>query len=447
MPTPYERGARPPAVLRATTGSLRHRIGRTRAVLAALATLLAVSSVLPAQARTHEVPDASVVTEWNAIASRTVFEENGTPVPASPLYFAYVSLAVYDAVVAVEGRYEAYTPVRRSPSARRASSEVAAATAAFQVLSHHFPASRENLGADYATFMAEHPRGAATTLGTQVGAQAAARIIDQRRDDGRGAAVTLAVTPEPGVWRPTPPAGAPMAVPWLGFVTPFLLDSPDQVQLPGPDAITSPEYAADLAEVRAFGSQEPSSRSAEQTATALFMNANPVAQYRAAVRGAVTAHDLDVVDAARAFAMLDASTADALIVAWRAKYDTPYWRPVTAVRLADTDGNDATTADPAWTPLVSTPPYPEYPSGHASVTGATTGTLAHLFGTDVDVTVPSLTAAPARTYTTTEQLDQDATDGRVWLGFHFRRAMTDGNDLGHEVAALAATHHFRPLDR
>ena len=281
-----------------------------------------------------------------------------------------------------------------------------------------------------------------------VGTRAAADLITSRRDDGRGAAVTLDVTPEPGVWRPTPPAEGAMAVPWLGFVEPLLLDSPTQIDLPGPDTITSAEYAADVAEVRAYGSQEPSSRTPDQTEVAVFMNGNPVAQYQAAMRGAVTDRDLDIVDGARAFALLSASQADALIAAWRVKYEAPYWRPVTAIHLADTDGNEATSPDPAWAPLIATPPYPEYPSGHASVTGATTGTLAHLFGAhSIHVTVPSLTTLPDRDYATAEALDQDATNGRIWLGFHFRRAMTDGNDLGHRVADVAATDHFRPVAR
>ena len=148
-------------------------------------------------------------------------------------------------------------------------------------------------------------------------------------------------------------------------------------------------------------------RTAEQTATALFWNANAVAQYQAALRDQVTRRQLDIVDSARAFALLNASTADALIACWRAKYDDAYWRPITAIQLADTDGNDATEPDPAWTPLTATPPYPDYTSGHACITGATSGTVGTLFGPDsIDLTVPSLAATPARHFATTDALDR-----------------------------------------
>ena len=182
-----------------------------------------------------------------------------------------------------------------------------------------------------------------------------------------------------------------MLAPWLGFVTPLLLDSPTQIPVAGPDALDTPAYAQDLVEVEQYGAKDGSLRTTEQTATALFWSTNAVAQYQAALRDQVTRRHLDIVDSARAFALQNASTADALIACWRAKYDDAYWRPITAIRLADTDGNDATDPDPAWAPLIATPPYPEYASGHACITGATSGTVAALFGADsIDLNVPSL---------------------------------------------------------
>ena len=142
---------------------------------------------------------------------------------------------------------------------------------------------------------------------------------------------------------------------------------------------------------------------------------------------------------------MNTTTADALIACWRAKYDNAYWRPITAIQLADTDGNDATEPDPAWTPLLATPPYPEYASGHACITGATSGTVGALFGPDsIDLTVPSLATAPARQFATTDALDEETMNARIWLGIHFRKAMTDGNQLGHDVAEFGTTHYFQP---
>jgi hypothetical protein len=189
-----------------------------------------------------------------------------------------------------------------------------------------------------------------------------------------------------------------------------------------------------------------SSRSPDQTATALFWSANVVSQYHAAMRDQVGRRNLDIVDAARAFALLDSSLADAQVACWRAKYDVNFWRPVTAIELAATDGNDETEAVAGWTSLVPTPPYSDYLSGHACMTGAITGSLQHLFGTTLDpaFAVPSLAATPQREYTTTTSLDTETMNARIWLGLHFRTAMIDGNALGHAVADVAATNHFQP---
>ena len=164
------------------------------------------------------------------------------------------------------------------------------------------------------------------------------------------------------------------------------------------------------------------------------------------MRDQVTDRGLDIVDSARAFALFDSSIADALIACWRAKYDVNFWRPVTAIALADTDGNAATDVVPGWTPHVATPPYSDYTSGHACVTGATTGALEHLFGSSLApaLEVPSLAPnVPNRSYSDTSALDDQTMSARIWLGFHFRFAMTDGNALGHAVADHAAENFFQ----
>jgi hypothetical protein len=236
-----------------------------------------------------------------------------------------------------------------------------------------------------------------------------------------------------------------MLAPWLGFVRPLALTSPDQVRLPGPDPITSKAYARDFAEVKATGAKEGSTRTAAQSETALFWNANSVAQYQAALRDQVTRRGLDIVNSARAFALLGTSTADALVACWRSKYDYAYWRPITAIRLADTDGNPATEPDPNWSSFAVTPPYPEYVSGHACVTGAASETFGRLFGAhSVDLDISSTVTSTTRHYSTTAALDAETKDARIWLGLHFRQAMDDGNRLGHRVATWTASHEFRP---
>ena len=323
--------------------------------------------------------DPGVIARWNAITERTLGEA-AVPVPVQGLYYAFTHLAMYDAVVTIEGRY---TPWARQPRAHaHASPAAAAATAAYRVLRHYFPASAQALADDYAAELAAIPRGVGRVHGVRVGDAAAATLIELRTDDGRDDTSV----PQPGSapfdvgeWRPTPPANAPMLAPWLGFVDPLVLPSPTAIPLAGPPALDSVQYATEFAEVRDYGGTT-SLRTTEQTATALFYTANAVRQFQLAMRDQVADRGLDVVDAARAFALLASSQADALIACWREKYDVNFWRPVTAIALAAADGNPATEPVPGWTSLIASPPYPDYTSGHACVTGAATGTLEQLFG-------------------------------------------------------------------
>jgi hypothetical protein len=384
-----------------------------------------------------------VITEWNAIAARTIFTENATPIPTSGLYFGFVSLAVYDAVVAIEGRYEPVMPQPR-PQAH-ASPEVAAATAAYLVLDHFFPASHAALATDYEAALADVADGVGKVHGVRVGRAAATTVIEARVDDGRGAEVPQPGGTETGQWRTTPDAFLPMLAPWLGFVDPLLVDSATG-WLPGPDTLDSEAYATDFLEVKQYGARDNSLRSPEQTATAHFWNTNSVLKYQLALADRLAGTGFDIADAARAFAILNAGTGDSLIACWRGKYDFEYWRPVTAIRLGDTDGNDGTEGDPAWTSLFAAPPYPDYPSGHACITGAFSETASHLFGADdIDVTVPSLATTPARFFATADELDRQTENGRIWLGIHFRKAMTDGTRLGHDVVDAVITEHFQPV--
>ena len=423
--------------------------GPRRLLAAALVAVASVATTAvvaaPSQAAPGVASDPAVVTEWNAIAARTIFDENATPIPSSSLYFGFVSIAMYDAVVAIEGGYEPYAKQPRAH--RHASPEVAAATAAYRVLRYYFPASADNLEASYAASLADIPRGAGMVHGKRVGKAAAAAVVRSRQDDGRGASVTLDVVAAPGVWRPTPDAFAPMAVPWLGFVTPLVLRSPTQIRLDGPDDLDTDAYADDFAEVKTFGSKEGSARTAEQTETALFYNANAVLQFQQGLAEQVTRRGLDIVESSRAFVLLNAAVADSLIACWRAKYDYAYWRPITAIREAETDDNDATEPEAGWTPLATTPPYSDYTSGHACITGAATNTLSYLFGEDdLDLTLSSSVTGTTRHYDSADALDDETMNARIWLGLHFRKAMTDGNELGHDVSDWAIRRYFEPTD-
>lgn len=437
--------------VRTSTRPVRASRSRRLLTAAVVASCLVVPVLRagPTEAVPTVAADPAVLTTWNEIAGRTIFPAlpaTATPIPSSGLYFAFVSIAMYDAVATIQGGFDTYADQPLAPA--HASPEVAAATAAYRVLLEYFPGAAKSLAAEYAASLARVPNGVGKVHGQRVGEAAAAALIASRVGDGRGADHPLNVTPAPGVWRPTPEAFAPMLVPWLGFVRPLALMSPTQIALPGPNPITSGAYATDFAEVKAYGAKVGSARDALQTETALFFNANAVLQYQEGMRREVTDRGLDILAGARAFALLGTATADAQIACWRAKYDYAYWRPITAIRAADTDDNAATAPDPTWAPLVPTPPYGDYVSGHACVSGAASSTMSHLFGADaIQLTLFSGVTNTYRVYNTARKLDEDTMNARIWLGLHFRRAMIDGNSLGHQVGDWAFTHQFQPLGR
>lgn len=415
-------------------------MNRWRFFAIGLCAVLIMDPAAPDAAAQPAHRSAQVITTWNAIAARTIGSA-GLPVQVTSLYFAFVNLATYEAVVTIDGGFQPNYRLERPDPA--ASAEVAAATAAHDTLAHYFPAARPALDADYQAWLSGAPGGLARQEGRRVGAAAAQAVIDDRAHDGRDAPITLDPGPvTPGRWRPTPPAGLPMSSPWLGFVDPLTLTSARQFRLHGPDSLHSKAYADDRAEVAAYGRRTGSARTPEQTETALFWSVSPVLQFQAALRDLVQRRGLDRAEAARLFAAVSTANADALIACWRAKYDDPFWRPVTAIREAERH------PDPSWTPLIDTPPYPEYASGHACVSGSTAEVLGRLLGhrsIDLDVasTGPDPSAPVTRHYDSTRALDAETMNARIWLGIHFRRAMIDGNQLGHRVARWTLRHRFR----
>ncbi len=426
---------------------IRARTARRPAVVVAAALLMlgltpSADAGPPARSASG---DPGVVLTWNAIAWRTIGVEGEQPPPVAQLYLGLVSSAVYNAVVTAEGGGRPTLPQGRADGP--ASSDVAAATAAHEVLVHFFPASTDALRADYDAWLAGVPDDEGRQNGLRVGQDAAAALIASRVDDGRGAPITLPqpAEPPPGWWVPT--GSGEFLAAWLGFTRPLLIDSPARFATDGPDPLGSAEYATDLAEVAAMGSATSAARSEDQTALALFYSDNPGRQYQDAMRERAVRHQMGIVDSARMFAATNAAAADALITCWRVKYDSPFWRPVTAIQQADRDGNPATTPDPGWTSLRPAPPYPENPSGHGCLSSAVATTLENLFGTGgVDVDIRSTVTGATRHYDTAEAWLDDVVDARIWLGIHFRDGMDDARDIGRRVAD-AVDCRFRSTHR
>jgi hypothetical protein len=437
-------GAGPPG--RAPRRFLLHH--RTWGLLTAA--VLGIGLVAPGTSLASSTPraasagDPAVISDWNEIAVTTLAGDMTTQPVEDILYMAFVQAAVYNAVVGVEGRYEPYRFHARAP--RGASAPAAAVAAAHKVLVTYVPSAQAGLDARYAASLAQIPGGTAKTQGIAFGTRAADSLIRLRAHDGRNAPIFFTQPPAPGVWRPTSP-GSSMSAPWLGFVAPLLVHSATQFAPPAPPALTSARYTRDFAEVKALGSGNSTVRTPAQTSTAQFFSGNPLVQYNAALRDQVSVRHLDIAGAARMFAAIDMSVADAEISVWHAKYAYGLWRPVTAINLADTDGNPATSADPAWAPMITTPPYPDYPSGYNAFNSAVTHGLEVLFQTrHLQLTLIS-TAAPGvqRHYDRGNALVQDVVDARVWLGIHFRTADTAAKEIGRQLTAWTLDRYFQPI--
>jgi hypothetical protein len=412
-------------------------------LLIALAAGTATAAATPSAA---SAGDPTVVSDWNAIAVSTLSADTTKQPVEDILYMAFVQAAVYNAVVGVEGRYAPYRFHAHAPCGT--SAQAAAVAAAHEILVTYVPSAQAALDADYAASLAQLPDGTAKTRGIAFGTRAADSLIRLRANDGRNAPILFTQPPAPGVWRPTPPALLPMSAPWLGFVTPLLLRSATQFAPPGPPALTSARYTRDFNEVKALGSRTSTERTAEQTSTATFFSGSALVQYNAALRDQVTVRHLDIVDAARMFAAIEMSVADAEITVWHAKYVYGFWRPITAINLADTDGNPDTAPDPSWVPLFNTPNYPEYPSGYNAFNSTVVHGLENLFQTwHLQLTLISTTApGVVRHYDSGDALLQDVVNARVWNGFHFRSADIASRDLGGQVAAWTLDHYFQPVD-
>jgi hypothetical protein len=432
--------------------STRRRHAQLRSWLAALAVAallatLATGTATAATPTTVGAGDPTVITDWNTIAVTTLVGDTTKQGTETILYMGFVQAAVYDAVVGVEGRYEPYRFRAHAPGGT--SAQAAAVAAAHKVLVTYSPYAQATLDAAYAASLAQLPDGKAKSRGIAFGTHAADNLIALRADDGRNANIQFTQASGPGVWRPTPPAFAPMVTPWMGFVTPLLVHSATQFAPPPPPALTSARYTRDFNEVKAFGSATSTVRTPAQTDTALFFSSNPLVMFNAALRDQVTVRDLDLVDAARMFAAIDMSIADTIISVWHAKYIDGTWRPITAINLADTDGNPATDPDPSWAPLFPTPAYPEYPSGYNGFVAAASRGLEDVFHSrHLQLTLTS-TAAPnlPRQYDSGRVLRQDVVNARMWLGIHLRFGDIASRDMGVRLADWTLDHYFQPVER
>jgi hypothetical protein len=426
-----------------------HALGRRVAIATVVAALLAttVASLADASAA-GGWRNPKVITDWNKIGVDAIIGTSTIGGTARAFnYFAYEQAAVYNAVVGITRQYQLYQWSRLGP--RNASPAAAAVAAAHRVLVHYLPGSQGTLDTAYNASIARIPPGTVRAQGIAYGRLAADNIIALRANDGLGdTSVTFTMAPAPGVWRPL--TGQTFLAPWLSEVHPFTLTSTGQFD-PGPQpAMTSAAYTTDFNEVKAKGAATGSTRSAAETETARFFFDTAVGQLQGGLRDLATRHHLAISDSARMFAAVDLSIADAVGAVWKSKVQYGFWRPITAIQLADTDGNPDTTENTAWTPLLPTPPYPDWVSGASAVFGAAGRALSRVIGSDIDLTITSPGTAPGgppnvpiiRTFHSATVMNNAVIDARVWSGIHFRFADTAGSHIGVQAANWALDHNF-----
>jgi hypothetical protein len=400
---------------------------------------IALPAALPCAAR------ADAVTDWNEIMQTTV-----TAAPTNPFYQArwgaIVQLAVFEAVNAIEGDYQPYLGTIVAPPG--ASSEAAAIAAAHRTLVTLRPGSAAALDALRASSLAAIADGPAKDAGIQVGEDAAAAMLALRADDGSAEAAGVPYTPgnDPGDWRPTPPLHAPALLPGWGLVIPFGLEDGSQFRATPPPALRSGRYTMDYHEVKRVGRFDSPFRPQDRTDVAQFYAATtPVMAFNTAARQVSSAQSKSLSENARIFALLAMAIADGSISVFEAKYFYNYWRPVTAIQAGDTDGNRLTDPDPAWLPLLVTPPFPSYPSAHATLSGAARAVLERAFGHGglaITLSNPSVPGVILN-YTAWEQITDDIDDARVYGGIHFRYDQEAGARQGRRVGRFILRQYLR----
>ena len=390
------------------------------------------------------VARADAVTEWNLNASNALFVGAGQPPNVSTLHLAMVQGAVYDAVNAIGGGREGYLLTSRVAQPMD-SKPAAAAAAAYKMLSHLVPAQQATLDAQYAAALAASPDGTAKTRGIRVGEAAAAAMIAARTDDGRFGAFRFASGSGPGVWKPVLPAFASDPNAWVKDVRPFLLDEASQFRSDGPDNLTSRAYARDFNEVKSVGSLTSTTRTADQTLAARYWAENPPATWSRIIRSLSAAKGLTIDENALLYAEAYLAAADAFIAVWDEKAHYSFWRPITAIREADTDGNAATEQDANWLPLISNPPYPEHPSGHLGLSSAFVLTLREFFGTDAIGWTDTNGGGLTRSYADLDDTLDEIVNVRIWSGIHFRNADEAAVRIAKKIVKWQERHYFEPL--
>ena len=409
--------------------------------------LIAVCLLFGGQAaRADAVTRTDAVLDWNAVMEKTVSQ---VPDPFLQVRSATITqVAVFEAVNSITRDYEPY--LGSVPAPPGASPEAAAIAAAHSALAGLHPDQIASLDAQRIASLAALPDGSAKDAGVAVGEAAALAVLAERIDDGSNTDTPYTHGPLPGQYRPTPPDFTPAFRPGLGQVKTFAIESGAQFRVPPPPALKSERYTRDYKEVKKVGEVNSTARPPDRADVARFYAANDAVQlYYPAARQASRAQGKTLAANARSFALLSMAMFDAAVACFDSKYFYDFWRPVTAIREGDRDANPRTREDLNWASFVPTPPFPSYPSGHASFGGAARRVLERMFGAGGHAITLASPLVPdvVLSYTTWKQITDDVNDARIYGGVHYRFDQEEAARQGRRVGRYVLRHWLRPKNR
>jgi hypothetical protein len=423
------------------------------AVVAGIVAIWASGSALAGQPADEDCQKGSgrpcagvaVVVAWNQRAYQIGFLEDQFLTFKTHRAYTLMHLAMHDALNAAVPRYRSYAYQGHDP---RAHAVAAAAQAAHDVLLSQYPGAAADLARELTTSLAAVPPGASRHRGIALGKQAARAVLASREADGWNHPGSYTFQKGAGLYQTTPDWKGVVAQPGFRLARPFGLETPEQLRPPPPPALSSPEYAAAFEEVKQQGRAESRVRSPEQTAYALWWMEFSEGSFQRLARELVGQRGANPWQAARLFALLSMGLFDTYVAVWDSKFAYNHWRPYTAIREADHDGNPATAPDPSWQPLRPAPPFPEYVSAHAAGCAASAEVLERVLGGNGPFTMTTTTAPPgmpSRRFGSFEAAARECADSRVRIGFHFRYATDAGFTLGRAVASYLLAHHLQPV--
>jgi len=388
---------------------------------------------------------ANVITDWDekAIAAvRAMANLGGTNPYMAQRMMGMVHAAMFDSVNSIERRYRPY--LVQLPADPATSKEAAAAAAAAAVLATINPKTADEMKVALAIYLGSIPNGAAKSDGAKLGEAVAAKVLEARANDGSDAPDAYRPRTTPGVYVPTAITISSM---WPEM-KPFVMAKGSQFRPGPPISLESKEWATDYNELKDYGGQNSAKRTAQQTETAQFWLVGPPVAYHPFVRQLVTAKQMSVVDSARFMALVSVGLTDAIIAVLDAKYHYNFWRPITAIRNGNIDGNPATDRDATWQPIANTPMHPEYPCAHCIQSGSVAGVVKAVLGTmdipEIAITSPTAPGVTHR-WTNMTAFTEEVANARVWAGFHYRFSNRVGTQTGLQIGEYVVKNVMQPV--